>query len=103
MNTKPLASSPIPNQNTIGKAKADIKLVPVWAPIILKPVRLVLCSLSSVILGVKEEKGTLTIVKHVLCSKFANKRNIKRAVPSKGGAHIRRTNERAKGMFPNNR
>ena len=60
-------------------------------------------NVRAVILGVREEKGTLTMVKHVLCSKFANKRNIKRAVPSKGGAHIRRTNERAKGIFPNNK
>ena len=65
-NIKPSASSPPPNQRTIGKPRAEIVKVPKDAPSILAVVSFVLSSLSSVILAVKEEYGTLTMVKHVL-------------------------------------
>ena len=92
-----------PAHRIIGNAQRAIKLVPVCAPSILNPVRLVLSVLSDVILGVREEKGTLTIVKHVLCSMFAKTKKKNNEYPSKGGAQKRRIKDKAKGMFPNNR
>ena len=97
-----LSSSP-PTQKIIGKAKSAIKFVPVCAPIILKPVRFVLSWLSDVILGVSEEKGTLTKVKQVRCNKFANNKNRNNIVPSNGGTQNSSTKDNAKGMFPNRR
>ena len=63
---KPIASSPPPNHKTIGNPKAETERVPNEAPIIRAVVSFVRSSLSSVILAVREEYGTLTIVKHVL-------------------------------------
>ena len=62
----PSASSPPPNHSTIGKPSAETERVPKEAPIIRAVVSLVRSSLSSVILAVREEYGTLTIVKDVL-------------------------------------
>ena len=44
------------------------------------------------ILGVKEEKGTLTIVKQVLCKILINIRERTNNHPSKGGTQNKRTN-----------
>ena len=74
--------------------------MPVWAPNILKPVKFVLSSLSEVILGVKEENGTLTIVKHVLCKILININETINNGPSKGGTQNKRTNDKARGMLP---
>ena len=64
-------------QKTIGNARPAMRLVPVWAPSILNPVRFVLSLLSEVILGVRDEKGTLTIVKNVLCNILIKTNTIK--------------------------
>ena len=99
----PILSSSPPTQKIIGKAKRAIRFVPVWAPNILKPVKLVLSRLSEVILGVRDENGTLTNVKQVLWSKFANKRKKNSEEPSRGGTQNSKTNDKAKGILPNNK
>jgi hypothetical protein len=63
---KPRDSSPPPKNKTIGNANAEMENVPKAAASILAVVNFVLSSLSSVILAVSEEYGTLTIVKQVL-------------------------------------
>tara|TARA_B100001564_G_scaffold353825_1_gene363411 strand:+ start:1128 stop:1370 length:243 start_codon:yes stop_codon:yes gene_type:complete len=74
--------------------------VPKEAPIILAVVNLVLSSLSSVILAVREEYGTLTIVKHDLCNKLTASKKIKSFAPSNGGTQNNKTKEQAKGIAP---
>ena len=96
----PKASSAPPNHNTIGNPNADTERVPKEAPSILAVVSLVRSSLSSVILAVKEEYGTLTIVKHVRCTKLAVNKNIKSFVPSYGGTQNNRIKEKANGIAP---
>jgi hypothetical protein len=103
INKKPFASFPKPVQKTIGNARPAMRLVPVWAPSIRNPVRFVLSLLSEVILGVRDEKGTLTIVKNVLCNILIKTNTINKSTPSKGGTQKRRTKDKAKGIFPNNR
>jgi hypothetical protein len=62
----PRDSSPPPKYKIIGKPSAEIEKVPRAAESILELVSIVLSSLSSVILAVKDEYGTLTTVKQVL-------------------------------------
>jgi hypothetical protein len=52
---------------------------------------------------VRDENGTLTKVKHVLCNKFANKRKKNSEEPSRGGTQNNKTNDKAKGILPNNK
>ena len=97
----PLASPSVPPaQNTIGKDKEVIKIVPIWAPSILKPVKFVLSWLSDEILGVKEEKGTLTIVKHVLCNMLIKISERTNNQPSNGGIQNNRIKDKASGKLP---
>ncbi len=96
----PRASSPPPNHKIIGNPSAEMVNVPKEAPIILAVVSFVLSSLSSVILAVKDEYGTLTMVKHVRCKRFAVNRKIKSSVPWNGGTQNRRIKESASGMAP---
>jgi hypothetical protein len=56
-----------------------------------------------VILGVKEEKGTLTIVKQVLCKILINTRERTNNHPSKGGTQNNRTKDKARGKLPNSK
>jgi hypothetical protein len=49
---------------------------------------------------VREEYGTLTIVKHVLWNKFTVNKKIKSLIPSNGGTHNSNTKEKANGIAP---
>ena len=97
---KPIASSPPPNHKTIGKPSAETERVPKEAPNIRAVVNFVRSSLSSVILAVSEEYGTLTTVKHVLCTRFTVNKKIKSANPSNGGTQKSKTKESASGTEP---
>ena len=97
---KPIASSPPPNHKTIGKPRAETERVPKEAPIIRAVVSLVRSSLLSVILAVREEYGTLTMVKHVLCNKLTVNKKTNNISPSNGGTQKSKTNERASGIAP---
>ena len=96
----PDASFVPPKNKTIGKPKAETVKVPKEAPIILAVVNFVLSSLSSVILAVRDEYGTLTIVKQVLCNKFTANKKIKSFAPSNGGTQNSKIKEKANGIAP---
>ena len=96
----PKASFVPPKNKTIGNPKAETVKVPNEAPIILAVVSFVLSSLSSVILAVKDEYGTLTIVKHVLCNKFIANKKTKSSAPSNGGTQNNKMKEKANGIAP---
>ena len=83
-----------------GKPNDDINNVPNEAPIIRAVVNLVLSSLSDDNLGVKDEYGTLTIVKHVLWNKFIANKKTKSSAPSNGGAQNNKMKEKANGIAP---
>ena len=83
-----------------GKPNDDINNVPKEAPIIRAVVNLVLSSLSDDNLGVKDEYGTLTIVKQVrwrilIINKLKNSEK-----PVKGGIQNNKTKESASGTVP---
>ena len=51
----------------------------------------------------RDENGTLTKLNQVLCNKFAIKRKKNSEEPSRGGTQNNKTNDKAKGIFPNNK